>query len=143
MKNLLLFLVLTAGIQGAFAQTNNPIRPDSIPKPVSSAFKEQFPMAKGMTWTKTKRVYRAGWTNAQKMEQYADYDSTGKLISANLELKKESLPPAVTEYLQSNYPGQPIGKIYKVTKENVDNYLVKISDKWLLFDDKGALVPTK
>ncbi|MBA3648675.1 MAG: hypothetical protein H0W62_08995 [Chitinophagales bacterium] len=144
MKKFLLVVMLAAGMHSLFAQVNPTVPGDSVPMSVNKAFLEKYPDVKGMAWHRTAQGYRAGFKSPDNMDQFADYDSTGKMISENLEMKKESLPASAIDYISKNLPDQQYGKIYQVTKpDGLKNYVVNVGGKWLLFDAQGSFVPSK
>lgn len=137
MKTLFTIVTLGLGLSLANAQT---LKEADVPTPVQDALKKQFPTAKVEKWEKEGSNYEAEF-HINKVETCAVYDSSGKFIESEIEIKESELPKGVADYIAKNLKGKKIKEAAKITDAagNV-SYEAEIDNIDYIFDSNGALI---
>jgi len=110
---------LMAVLAPAWADDEEKVPLDKLPKAVTEAVKKRFPDAELVSAEKEKAddktVYEVAIKNKdQKIEVTATED--GKIIEIEKEIEAKSLPKAVNETLEKKYPKATYKKIEEITK---------------------------
>ncbi len=126
MKNKLLALCLAMSIAlSVNAQEKMKVKDKDVPATVQSNFKNQYPDASGAEWKIKGDKYKVHF-KVNGTKQMAAYDLSGTLISKGVEIKESELPAAISSAAKTTYADRSIDEIYKVDKDGIVNYLVKL-----------------
>lgn len=137
MKTLFTILTLGVGLSLANAQT---LKETEVPIQVKNAFKKQYPSAKVEKWEKEGANYEAEF-HINKIETCAIYDSNGKFIESEIEIKESELPKEVADYIVKNLSGKKVKESAKITDAaGKVSYEAEIDNIDYIFDSNGALI---
>lgn len=137
MKTLFTIVSLGLGLSLANAQT---VKETDVPTPVKDAFKKQFPTAKVEKWEKEGSNYEAEF-HANKVETCAVYDSNGKFIESEIEIKESELPKGIADYIAKNLSGKKVKESCKITDATgAVSYEVEIENIDYIFDANGTFI---
>lgn len=137
MKTLFTIVSLGLGLSLANAQT---VKESDVPAPVKDAFKKQYPSAKAEEWEKEGANYEVEF-HENKVETSVVYDSNGKFIESEVEIKESELPKGVADYIAKNLPGKKVKEAAKITDAaGKVNFEVEIDNVDYIFDSNGSLV---
>ena len=137
MKTLFTIVSLGLGLSLANAQT---VKEADVPTPVKDALKKQYPAAKVEKWEKEDTNYEAEF-HINKIETCAVYDSNGKFIESEIEIKESELPKGVADYIAKNLAGQKVKESAKITDASGKvSYEAEIDNIDYIFDSNGSLI---
>lgn len=137
MKTLFTIVTLGLGLSLASAQT---VKEADVPAPVKDAFKKQYPSAKVEEWEKEAANYEVEF-HENKVETSVVYDSNGKFIESEVEIKESELPKGVADYIAKNLLGKKVKEAAKITDAaGKVNFEVEIDNVDYIFDSNGSLV---
>ena len=137
MKTLFTIVTLGLGLCLANAQT---VKEAEVPTAVKDALKKQYPAAKVEKWEKEEANYEVEFS-FNKVETFAVYDSNGKFIESEIEIKESELPKEVAEYFAKNLPRKKIKESAKITDAEGKICYEAESDGFdYIFDSNGAFI---
>lgn len=137
MKTLFTIVSLGLGLSLANAQT---VKEAEVPTPVKDALKKQYPAAKVEKWEKEGTNYEAEF-HINKIETCAVYDSNGKFIESEIEIKESELPKGVADYIAKNLPGKKVKESAKITDAaGKVSFEAEIDNIDYIFDSNGSLI---
>jgi uncharacterized membrane protein YkoI len=148
MKKLLFIAIL--GIFGAYAaqaQDDNKmkVKDKDVPQAVKSAFESQFANASDVEWKVKNGKYKAKF-DMNGVEQFAELNNSGEVVSKGTKIPNEELPTLVSDAVKSNYASNKVDEVYRVEKGGQTHYMVKLDgnpEKKLVYDAQGKLVKEK
>ena len=111
MKTTIATIALCFGLSYANAQQ---LKEADVPTPVKDALKKQYPTAKVEKWEKEGSNFEAEF-HVNKIETCAVYDSNGKFIESEIEIKESELPKGVADYISKNLSGKKVKESAKIT----------------------------
>ncbi len=121
------------------------VKDRDVPASVQTNFKSQFPEAAGADWKMKEGNYKVHFkVNGNK--QMASYNSSGTLISKAVEIRESELPVAISTVTKSTYADRPIDEAYKVDKDGIINYLVKLKgnpETMIVYNSDGQVIKEK
>lgn len=89
------------------------LKESEVPAVVQSAFKKNFPAAKGVKWSKESVTeFEAEFKNGS-VETAANFDANGKWLITETEIRKAELPAAVQITINKDYAGYDIEEVEK------------------------------
>ena len=124
MKSIFLSLIIIATTFHALAQD---VQPDKIPTVVKNTFVTKYPKAVSPKWTHANRIYNAEFKIGLSDHQ-ATIDSLGNLLKHQYEITFRSLPKAVNDNLNANYPEAKIENVEQVDVGRTASYIVHLRD---------------
>jgi putative PepSY-like beta-lactamase-inhibitor len=131
MKNTIIAFALLATVSCA-AQ--------NVPGAVKNAFAKSFPNTTVKKWDKEDGNYEANFTKDGK-SMSATFDTTGKWMETETDIRVNELPAAVINYVKSNYKGATIKEAAVLSNtESKKMYEAEVKGKDLLFDENGKFV---
>ncbi len=137
MKKLALMLVATMITSLSFAQK---LQEKDIPAPVKSSFQKHYPNTKEVKWDKEGEKFEASF-DLNKMDNSVLFDGKGNLLETEVEIALNQLPKGVLEYVATNYKGQKVKEVAKITdNKGIVVYEVEIKGLDLLFDSNGKFI---
>lgn len=140
MKKTFFFLLLATFVTQAQAQK---IKAKDVPAPVMDAFKKSYPDIQKTYWGKDSIHYHVAFYTG-KAPMSVTYDSTGKIVIAEMQMPVEELPSGIVEYVQKNYPGEIFKDVAQITDEKgIVTYEIEVKDMDLVFDAKGNLISSE
>lgn len=146
MKNLLLITVL--GFFTAFqvdAQDKQKLKDKDVPQAVRTAFDNAFDNALMVDWKMKDGKYKAAFTKDLK-KHFAEFSSSGELISKGVKIDKDELPTAVSGAVSASYANDKIDEVYRVEKGGKTKYLVKLDGepkRKIMYDEQGQVIKDK
>lgn len=149
MKKVIIILSVTSFVCGNISAQD--IKESDVPAAVVSAFKKQYPNVKEVEWEKEGNNYEAeielvqvpmdGKGKKREIEKSVEYTANGELIQLEEEVEVVSLPAAINEYVNKNYPGKKIKEASKITEANgTIKYEAEVEKQDLIFDANGAFL---
>ena len=124
-KTLLAFCLAVGSVLSISAQEKVKVSDKDLPTTVQTTFKSQYPEASDADWTIKEDKYKVHFKlNGNK--QIAAYDKAGMLLSQGTEIKESELPVTVTTSTKALYANRAIDEVYKMEKNAVTQYLVKL-----------------
>lgn len=137
MKTTIATIVLCFGLSYANAQA---VKEADVPTPVKDALKKQYPTAKVEKWEKEGSNFEAEF-HVNKIETCAVYDSNGKFIKSEIEIKESELPKGVADYIAKNLPGKKVKESAKITDAAGKlSFEAEIDNIDYIFDSNGTLI---
>ncbi len=137
MKTLLTIAIIGSAIGFSNAQT---VKEAEVPDRVKVAFTKQYPNVKVEKWEKEGANYEAEF-KLDYIETSAVYDERGKFIQTESEIHVAELPPAVTEYVNTNLGGKKVSEASRITDASgIVSYEAEVGDADYLFDSKGSFI---
>ena len=85
-----------------------------VPEAVKSAFSAKYPNATKLTWEDEGGTFEAGFVQ-NKTEFSAVFDTQGKFMEEETEIKVSALPKAIVEYCKTNYADHKMSEAAKIT----------------------------
>jgi len=138
MKKIIVIAIAILSSNMIFAQKTK-----DVPAPVKAAFQKQYPNVSKVEWEKEDGNYEAEF-DINKIENSVLYDSSGKLLEAEMEIQLKDLPAGVLEYVQTNYKGQKVNEAAKITDANgTVTFEAEIGKMDVIFDEKGKFLKEK
>ena len=112
----------------------------NIPASVEAAFLKQYPQIKEVKWAKEKGNYE-GQFMLNAIKTMVLYDKSGNLIQTEVSQPLNTLPVAISQYIQTNYPNKEIKEFSKITDPagNI-TFEVEIKHLELLFKADGTFL---
>ncbi|WP_330441445.1 PepSY-like domain-containing protein [Flavobacterium sp. C4GT6] len=119
-----------------------------VPQAVQSAFTKKFPGAKKVEWSKEKADEYEAEFKSGGTEQSANFDTNGKWLETETEIKVAQLPASVVKAISAKYPGYKIEEaemtekpgsvsFYEVTVEKGEtSYEVQLSGDGKIIGEK-------
>ena len=147
MKSTILIILFLSGGIGLLAQgkaDNDGNEKINVPEAVNQAFHKDFPDVKNVHWGREGNDFE-GEFRMNGREASANYDATGHRTELELDINKEDLPSAATEYISEKYAAYKISESARVTDDaNTLTFEVQIrngSNKLeLVFDKNGNFI---
>ncbi|MES2836236.1 MAG: PepSY-like domain-containing protein [Bacteroidota bacterium] len=137
MKIVFTLLTLATTLSVANAQT---VKETEVPNPVKEALKKQYPAAQVEKWEKEGANFEAEF-HVNKIETCAVYDSNGKFIESEIEIKETELPKAIADYVTKNLSGKKIKESAKITDAaGKVSYQAEIDNIDYIFDSNGSML---
>ncbi len=134
-----LFTIVTLGLGFSLANAQT-VKDAEVPTPVKDALKKQYPTAKVEKWEKEGANYEAE-LKINKAESSVVYDSNGKFLEAEIEIKTSELPKAVTEYINKNLAGKKVKEASKITSSDGKiSYEAEVDNIDYILDSNGTLL---
>lgn len=100
-----LSLFLTCLSLSVFAQK---ITSDKVPSNIRATFKQSFPEATKVKWIMEDKVNYEVEFKIHNQEQSVVYDSNGKWIESEIEIKASQLPESVMQTIKTQFKGYKI-----------------------------------
>jgi hypothetical protein len=136
MKKTKCLLALLFVFSIAFAQQSI-----TVPKEVQSAFKKDYPGAKGK-WENEESNYEVSFTHKEK-KMSALYSADGSKLESEVDINISELPAAATAYIHNTYPKGKTQEASIVTKATGEiTYEVKVSGREMIFSKEGKYIRT-
>ena len=88
------------------------ITPDKVPSPVKIAFAKKFPAATDVKYEMEKKDYEINFKD-KGVEMSANFDSTGKWLETETEIKESDLPKDVSASVAKSFAGFKISEVAK------------------------------
>lgn len=137
MKTTIATIALCFGLSYANAQT---VKEADVPTQVKDALKKQYPTAKVEKWEKEGSNFEAEF-HVNKIETCAVYDSNGKFIESEIEIKESELPKGVADYISKNLSGKKVKESAKITDAaGKVSFEAEIDNIDYIFDSNGSLI---
>jgi len=137
MKTTIATIALCFGLSYANAQQ---LKEADVPTPVKDALKKQYPTAKVEKWEKEGSNFEAEF-HVNKIETCAVYDSNGKFIESEIEIKESELPKGVADYISKNLSGKKVKESAKITDSaGKVSFEAEIDNIDYIFDSNGSLI---
>lgn len=134
-----LFTIVTLGLGFSLANAQT-VKDAEVPTPVKDALKKQYPTAKVEKWEKEGANYEAE-LKINKVESSVVYDSNGKFLEAEIEIKTSELPKAVTEYINKNLAGKKVKEASKISSSDGKiSYEAEVDNIDYILDSNGTLL---
>lgn len=134
--------LLMVALLMAFSSFGQKLKEKALPARVSETFRKQYPEAKEVTWEMENDHYEVEF-DLNEEDHSVLYDSTGKVLGREVEIKASELPVITIDYLQKNYPGKKIMEAAKITSaDGTVTYEAKIKKRDLIFDSNGTYIRT-
>ena len=116
---LVLAMIVTIGISGAFATEEN------VSKKVLNAFKTEFTTAQDVIWSTAKNFYKAEFTmNGQRA--FAYYSTSGELMGVTRYISSLQLPLGLLSNLKNNYSNYWISDLFELSNNDGTHYYVTL-----------------
>lgn len=101
-----------------------------VPAPVQAAFTKAFPNAMDVKWKLSGTQYKVKFeTGLFFTDHEAWYDASGKLIRHEEEVSASDLPAAVTNAINTEFPGYRVDDTERITIDGVASYVVELKMK--------------
>ncbi|MEO5674166.1 MAG: PepSY-like domain-containing protein [Chitinophagales bacterium] len=155
MKNLILPLIFCLVMQSCFTTHQNPdvqttttpvqqlyaggsvLKAEEIPQPVITSWNRDYSKVYGEQWYKQDDGYVVYHLHKKLLSRVA-FNEQGKVVMTSREVKPESVPFNIREYMKAKYPGTQYGKTYlSYPGKGVKRYEVEVGNKWEYFDGEG------
>lgn len=122
--------VLLSGLANA-----QKLKESAVPPAVQSAFIKKFPNAKTVVWSKESETeFEAEFKNGA-LAQAANFETSGKWVVTETEIKKSDLPGAVAKAIEKDFAGYKIEESEKVEKPGTAAfYEVKVEKGEMAYD---------
>lgn len=122
----------------AFLYTNitmgQKIKPEQVPSNIISALQIKFPNAKDIEWEMDNSDFEVNF-EIGKVEWSAKFDSSGKLLETEYEIKVPQLPQNVRQAIEGEYPNCKIEEAEKATlADNLVVYEVEVKKDKKIFE---------
>jgi len=116
---LVLAMIVTIGISGAFAREEN------VSKRVLNAFKTEFATAQDVSWSTGNSFYKAEFTlNGQRV--FAYYSTGGELMGIARYISSLQLPLGLLTNLKNNYSNYWISDLFELSNSDGTNYYITL-----------------
>lgn len=133
-------MFIAAGIMISLAACAQKMKEADVPSAVKDAFKKAHSDAKEVKWEMEGANFEAEFEIGE-VDQSAVYDTSGKLIETEVEIKVEELPAGVRDYISKNYKDAKIKEATKITDaKGTVTYEAEIKDRDLIFDSNGKFI---
>ena len=145
MKKKLLVLCLAVGTLLSLSAQEKTGNKKDVPASVQTTFKSQYPDASGADWKMKDGNYKVHF-KMNGTKQIANYDQSGTLLSKGVEVKESELPATIGTSTKSLYAGRSIDQAYKIDKNGVTSYLVKLKgspETKILYSADGQVIKNK
>lgn len=90
------------------------LKESEVPVGIKTVFSEKFPDAKKVKWSKESETEYEAEFKRGTLSQAANFDSAGKWIATETEIKPSSLPPSVKAVIAQDFIGFGIEESEKV-----------------------------
>ncbi len=145
-KTVLIAGFLLLGVVVMFAQQKEKegkLESQEIPALVKDSFKKLYPLIKDVDWENEDDDFEASFE--QKGNDISIlFDSNGKLIEVETEIKKSELPASVKETIARDYAGYKIKEAAKIDSSGTITYEAEVGkgkkNAELIFDSQGNLL---
>lgn len=137
MKNVLMICTLLLGSAlyvNAQDQNKMKVNDKDVPQNVKAAFTSNFANASEVEWKLYDGKYKAKF-DSNGEDNFAEFSSSGELISKGTKINKDQLPAAVNDAFKNAYAGKDINEAYRIEKGTETFYKVKVGG-----DQKKAIV---
>jgi hypothetical protein len=112
-----------------------------VPVAVKQSLAKKYPNATKVTWEKEKGNYEANWGGKSGEDTSVTFTPKGEFVEEGDAIPVTQLPPAVFEYVKTNYKGTKIKEAGRVTNAaGKKMFEAEIKGKDLLFDQKGKFI---
>ena len=134
-------LILLFAIAGLFTQAQGQkLKAKDVPVAVTAAFEKAHPATKDVDWSKDGNNYEVEY-DVNKTDMSITYNSSGKLMETEMEIKASALPAPVMEYVKTNYKEDEVKEASKITDASgIVTYEVEVKGMDLIFDSKGNYI---
>ena len=137
MKKIMLMLV--AGLMASLTYAQK-IQDKNVPAVVKAAFQKQYPTAKEVKWEKENGNYEVSF-DLNEADNSVLIDANGNILETEIEIETSQLPAGVLDYVKTNYGGEKVTEIAKITDaKGTVTYEVEIKGKDLIFDNNGKFI---
>ena len=129
----------------AHAQAPTDIKDKDVPQAIRTAFDNQFDNTTLVNWKLKEGNYKASFMMNLK-KHFAEYSSSGELLSKGEKIEKDELPTPVSDAVKTGYAGKDIDEAFKVEKGGQTHYMLKLEGepkKKIVYDAQGNLVKEK
>jgi len=121
MKKIVMMLVTLLTVSASFASAGE----ETINKKALSAFKTEFAGATNVVWTTANESYKVSF-NLGDQSVFADYSSSGELISVSRSLSFLNLPLYLQISLKKSQANSWITDLVEVSSHNSTSYYVAL-----------------
>ena len=115
-----------------------------IPAPVKTAFSNKFPTATNVKWEKENKTELEANFKINNTDVSANFSLDGSWVETETTIPANELPAAVTNTVNTKYPGAVYGRTEKIEKPGKTLYEVNITvkgkKKELELDPNGVIV---
>ncbi|MFB0495333.1 hypothetical protein ABID99_001570 [Mucilaginibacter sp. OAE612] len=135
-----ILLIITAALlgTGAVVKATGSLE---VPVAVKQSLAKKYPNATKVTWEKEKGNYEANWGGKSGEDTSVTFTPKGEFVEEGDAIPVTQLPPAVFEYVKTNYKGTKIKEAGRVTNAaGKKMFEAEIKGKDLLFDQKGKFI---
>ncbi|GGB01499.1 MULTISPECIES: PepSY-like domain-containing protein [Mucilaginibacter] len=135
-----ILLIITAALlgTGAVVKATGSLE---VPVAVKQSLAKKYPNATKVTWEKEKGNYEANWGGKSGEDTSVTFTPKGEFVEEGDAIPVNQLPPAVFEYVKTNYKGTKIKEAGRVTNAaGKKMFEAEIKGKDLLFDQKGKFI---
>jgi len=133
MKIVTLIVGLVALTSGALKAQN--VRESELPEAVKKAFTQKFPDVKEVKWSKEGATEFEAEFEINKRAQSANFDTKGKWLVTETEIRKSDLPPSVQVTIEKEFPGYKIEEAEKAESwDNGSFYEVELKNGKLKYE---------
>ena len=134
-------LILLFAIAGLFTQAQaQKLKAKDVPVAVTAAFEKSHPTTKDVDWSKDGNNYEVEY-DVNKTDMSITYNSSGKLMETEMEIKASALPAPVMEYVKTNYKEDEVKEAAKITDASgIVSYEAEVKGMDLIFDSKGNYI---
>jgi len=102
------------------------LKESEVPEPVKSSFSKSFPNAKGVEWSKESEGEFEAEFKSGSLKHSANFDSSGKWLITETEIKKADLPTMVQATIKKEFGGLKIEEVEKVETPEGISYEVEL-----------------
>lgn len=137
-KAILLCTAAALFSMGVIAKSTNSLE---VPAAVKQSLAKKYPNATKVTWEKEKGNYEANWGGKSGEDTSVTFTPKGEFVEEVDALPVNQLPPAVFEYVKTNYKGAKVkeaGRVINVAGKKM--FEAEIKGKDLLFDENGKFI---
>lgn len=138
MKKAILLCTAALFSMGVVAKSTNSLE---VPAAVKQSLAKKYPNATKVTWEKEKGNYEANWGGKSGEDTSVTFTPKGEFVEEVDAIPVNQLPPAVFEYVKTNYKGAKVkeaGRVINVAGKKM--FEAEIKGKDLLFDERGKFI---
>lgn len=119
------------------------LKPDEVPAAVINAFTSENAKATDIEWERDMDNYRVEF-DMVSMEHEIWYRADGAIIKRESDIPQSGLPQAITDVIESKYPGYRLDDIEMIWQDNATTYKVELEkgkEEWkVVFDADGKII---
>ena len=113
MKKLVIVIAIIMVSLVSFAQK---IKEQNVPQIIKNALLQKFPNAKEVKWDKEGKNFEASF-DLNNIDNSVLFNSDGKIVETETEIKVSQLPKSALQYLNDNYKNQKVKEAAKIITE--------------------------